>query len=134
PDATKSPLRKGVLWTASDDGIVGVTRDGGRTWFKSTLPGVGDARVNTIEASPHDPAGAYAAAPRFAFNHYAPPFFKTTDYGRTWTRIGADLPLGGWARVLREDPVKRGLLYAGTELGVFVSFDAGASWRSLQNN
>jgi len=133
-DATESPLRKAILWTASDDGIVGVTRDGGRTWFKSALPGVGDARVNTIEASPHDPAVAYAAATRFQFNDYAPYFFKTTDYGRTWTRIGADLPLGGWARVLREDPVRRGLLYAGTELGVFVSFDDGASWRSLQNN
>lgn len=133
-DATESPLRKGILWTASDDGIVGITRDGGRTWFKSTLPGVGDARVNTIEASPHDPAVAYAAATRFQFNDYAPYFFKTADYGRTWTRIGADLPLGGWARVLREDPVRRGLLYAGTEHGVFVSFDDGARWRSLQNN
>ena len=132
--ATESPLRKDVLWTASDDGIVGVTRDGGRTWHKSTLPGVSDARVNTIEASPHDAAVAYAAATRFQFNDYAPYFFKTNDYGRTWTRIGVDLPAGGWARVLREDPVRQGLLYAGTELGVFVSFDDGASWRSLQNN
>jgi photosystem II stability/assembly factor-like uncharacterized protein len=132
--ATESPLRKGVLWTASDDGIVGVTRDGGATWHRSPLPDIGDARINTIEASPHEPAGAYAAATRFQFNDYTPYYFKTADYGRTWTRIGADLPTGGWARVLREDPVRKGLLYAGTELGVFVSLDDGASWRPLQNN
>jgi photosystem II stability/assembly factor-like uncharacterized protein len=132
--ATESPLRKGVLWTASDDGIVGVTRDGGATWHKSQLPGVGDARINTIEASPHDLAVAYAAVTRFQFNDYTPYFFKTADYGRTWTRIGGDLPNGGWARVLREDPVRKGLLYAGTELGVFVSLDDGKSWQPLQTN
>ena len=132
--ATESPLRKGILWTGSDDGLVGVSRDGGRAWHKSQLPGVGEARINAIDASPHDPAVAYVAATRFQFNDYTPYFFRTADYGRTWTRIGAELPTGGWARVLREDPVKKGLLYAGTETGVSVSFDDGASWHSLQNN
>jgi hypothetical protein len=132
--ATESPLRNGVLWTGSDDGLVGVTRDGGRTWHKAQMPGLAEARINTVEASPHDPAVAYVAATRFQFNDYTPYFFKTADYGRTWTRIGADLPNGGWARVLREDPVRKGLLYAGTELGGHVSHDDGTSWRSLQNN
>jgi photosystem II stability/assembly factor-like uncharacterized protein len=132
--ATESPLRKGILWTGSDDGLVGVTRDAGRTWHTTQMPGIGEARINTVDASPHDPAVAYVAATRFQFNDYAPYFFKTADYGRTWTRMGDDLPNGGWARVLREDPVRKGMLYAGTELGVFVSLDGGASWRSLQSN
>jgi photosystem II stability/assembly factor-like uncharacterized protein len=132
--AAESPQRKGVLWTASDDGLVGVTQDGGKTWHKSPLPGLTEARINTIEPSPHNVAVAYAAANRFQFNEYTPYFFKTSDFGRTWTRIGANLPQGGWARVVREDPVRRGLLYAGTEHGVFVSLDDGATWHSLQNN
>jgi hypothetical protein len=97
------------------------------------LPDIPDARINTIDPSPHDPATAYAAATRFQFNDYTPYFFKTSDYGATWTRIGASLPHGGWARVIREDPVRRGLLYAGTELGVFVSLNDGADWQPLQN-
>ena len=132
--AAESPVRKGVLWTGSDDGIVGTSRDGGRTWHRARMPGLEEARINTVEASPHDPAVAYVSATRFQFNDYTPYFFKTADYGRTWTRIGADLPNGGWARVLREDPVRKGLLYAGTELGLHVSHDDGLTWRSLQNN
>src|SRR5262245_403248 len=132
--ATESPIRKGVLWTASDDGIVAVTQDGGKTWQQSKVLTTGEARVNTVDASPHDPAVAYAAVTRFQFNDYTPYFFKTADYGRTWTRIGASLPQGGWARVIREDPVRKGLLYAGTEHGVWISLDDGATWRPLQNN
>jgi photosystem II stability/assembly factor-like uncharacterized protein len=130
--AAESPLRPGVLWTGSDDGMVAVTRDGGKTWHRALLPGADDARINALEASPHDPAVAYVAATRFQFNDYTPFFFRTNDYGRTWTRIGASLPAGGWARVIREDPVRRHMLYAGTELGMHYSRDDGATWHPLQ--
>ncbi|HWE46133.1 MAG TPA: hypothetical protein VG407_08895 [Caulobacteraceae bacterium] len=127
----ESPLKEGVLWTGSDDGMVAVTPDGGKTWRKSTLPGVPDARISAIDPSPHDPATAYVAATRFQFDDQKPYLFKTTDWGKTWTRLGADLP--AWTAVVREDPARKGLLYAGTETGVFVSFDDGATWRSLQS-
>lgn len=129
----ESPLRADVLWTGSDDGLVGVTRDGGNNWHLTPLPGMGDARINALDPSPHDPATAYVAVNRFWFNDYAPYFFKTSDYGRNWTRIGANLPHGGFARVIREDPVRKGLLYAGTELGVHVSLDDGKTWRPLMS-
>lgn len=129
--AAESPIKAGVLWTASDDGMVAVTPDDGKTWRKSTLPGAPDARINSVDPSPHDLATAYVAATRFQFDDEKPYLFKTRDWGRTWTRIGADLP--AWTRVVREDPVRAGLLYAGTEGGVFVSFDDGASWRPLQS-
>jgi len=130
--AAESPVDRQVLWTGSDDGIVGVTRDGGRSWHLTELPGAGDARINALDASPHDPAVAYVAATRFQFNDYTPLIFRTGDYGRTWTRIGAGLPHGGWARVIREDPVRRGLLFVGTELGAHVSLDDGRTWQPLQ--
>ena len=127
----ESPLQAGVLWTGSDDGMVAVTPDGGKTWHKSQLPGIPDARINAIDPSPHDPATAYVAATRFQFDDQKPYLFKTSDWGRTWTRIGPDLP--AWTRVIREDPERKGLLYAGTEVGVFASFDDGKSWRPLQS-
>ena len=129
----ESPHDANVLWTGSDDGIIGLTQDGGKTWRKLTLP-IADPRINAIEVSPHDPAVVYVAATRFEFNDLTPYFFKTNDYGQTWERIGQDLPIGGWARVVREDPVRRGLLYGGTENGAFVSFDDGQNWQPLQLN
>jgi photosystem II stability/assembly factor-like uncharacterized protein len=129
--AAESPIKAGVLWTASDDGMVAATPDNGKTWHKSTLPGIADARINAVDPSPHDLASAYVAATRFQFDDTRPYLFKTKDWGKTWTRIGADLP--SWTRVVREDQVRAGLLYAGTETGVFVSFDDGATWRPLQS-
>ncbi len=123
-----------VIWTGSDDGVIGLTRDGGAHWQRLSLPGLRDALINEIEVSPYAPGTAYVAATRFKFNDYAPYIFKTTDFGQSWDRITAGIPDGSWSRVVREDPVRRGLLYAGTETGAFVSFDGGLRWQSLQLN
>lgn len=131
----ESPRQAGLLWAGTDDGLVWVTRDGGKTWQNVTpkeLPEWGT--VNMIEASPHDPATAYIAVHRYRLDDYRPYIFKTTDYGKTWTMIVRGLPENDFVRVVREDPVRRGLLYAGTETGVYVSFDDGQTWQSLQLN
>jgi hypothetical protein len=130
---TESPHDAKVLWTGSDDGVIGLTQDGGKSWRKFELP-VSDPFINAIEVSPHDPAVAYVAATRYEFNDLTPYFFRTRNFGQTWERMGANLPTGGWARVVREDPVRRGLLYAGTETAVYLSFDDGQNWQSLQLN
>lgn len=130
-----SPRDGGVIWTGSDDGRVHVTRDGGATWTEVTpaaLPGF--ARISLIEASPHDPARAYLAANRYQQDDRAPYLFRTTDFGRTWTRITDGIGPTDFARAIREDPARPGLLYAGTEHGVHVSFDDGARWQTLRRN
>ncbi len=133
----ESPLVQGLIWTGANDGPVHVTRDGGRTWTDVTPPMPADGRIQTIDPSPHDPARAYVAAYRTLMGDYTPYLFRTDDYGASWTLltdgengIPADHPV----RVVREDPDRPGLLYAGTEFGMFVSLDDGASWRSLQLN
>jgi photosystem II stability/assembly factor-like uncharacterized protein len=131
----ESPRQAGVIWAGTDDGLVWVTRNGGRNWENVTpkeLPEWGT--VNAIEASPHDPATAYVAVHRYRLDDYRPYIFKTNDYGKTWTTITTGLPENDFVRVVREDPVRRGLLYAGTETGVYVSFTDGQSWQSLQLN
>lgn len=130
----ESPHNKQVLWTGSDDGVIALTRDGGGTWQKSSLPGLADALINAIEVSPHDPATAYVAASRYKFNDYRPQIFKTNNFGQTWDRIVEGISRESWSRVVREDPKRKGLLYAGTETGVFVSLDDGKHWESLQLN
>ncbi|HUP42147.1 MAG TPA: hypothetical protein VM599_02940, partial [Thermoanaerobaculia bacterium] len=131
-----SPHEAGTIWVGTDDGLVHVTRDGGASWAEVSPPGFGTAaepgQVNALEVSPHDPAAAYVAVTRYKFGDYRPYAFKTTDYGASWTAIGAGIPEGSWVRVVREDPVRRGLLYAGTETGAFVSFDDGARWQPLE--
>lgn len=130
-----SPLHREVIWAGSDDGLIHLTRDGGRTWDDLTPPGLPPhTRVNVIEASPHDPGTAYVAAHRYQLDDRAPYVYKTHDYGRTWTTIVDGLGGEDFARVVREDPVRAGLLYAGTEHGVYVSFDDGAHWQSLRRN
>ncbi len=130
-----SPLQSGVIWAGTDDGLVHLTRDEGRTWTNVTPPSLGAwSKVSTIDASPHDAGTAYAAIDRHRLDDYTPHVLKTTDYGATWTEIVAGLPRGTFVRAVREDPAKRGLLYAGTEFGVYVSFDAGGRWSSLQLN
>jgi photosystem II stability/assembly factor-like uncharacterized protein len=133
----ESPVQAGTIWTGSDDGLVHVTRDGGKNWSNVT-PGKEMMpewiQINSIEASPFDPATAYVAATMYKFDDYRPYLYKTTDYGKTWKKITNGIPESAFTRVIREDPSKRGLLYAGTETGLYVSFDDGANWQSLQFN
>ena len=130
----ESPHEKGVLWTGSDDGLVHLTRDGGKTWNNVTPAGLAECLINAIEVSPHDKATAYIATTRYKFNDHTPGLYKTTDYGKTWSRIDNGIPRNAFTRVVREDEVRKDLLFAGTELGVFVSWDGGKSWSSLQLN
>jgi len=130
-----SPLSKDLIWAGTDDGLIQLTRDEGKHWTNVTPKDLAEwSRISLIEASPHDTATAYVAVDRHQLDDLAPYIFKTTDYGATWTRITTGIPDGSFVRAIREDPKKKGLLYAGTERGVFVSFDDGAHWRSLQNN
>jgi photosystem II stability/assembly factor-like uncharacterized protein len=131
----ESTVRRGVLWAGSDDGKVHVSRDNGVTWQDVTPPGYGRfTRTAHIDPSPHDPAVAYVAANRYQQDDFKPYLWKTADYGRTWTLITRGLPVNAYSRVVREDVVRRGLLYSGSELGVHVSFDDGATWEPLQLN
>ncbi len=131
----ESPLTRGLLWAGSDDGLLHVSRDGGGSWQNVTPPAYGKfTRTAGIEPSHFDPAVAYVAANRYQQDDFRAYLWKTTDYGKSWIRITTGLPLGAFARSIREDPVRRGLLYAGTETGVYVSFDDGAHWQTLQLN
>lgn len=134
----ESSLQEGLLWTGSNDGVVSVTQDGGKTWQKVTpkkLPKGG--RVESIAPSVHDLATAYISVDRHLLGDSRPYLYKTTDFGASWTLLSTGsngIPSDHTTRVLREDPVKPGLLYAGTEYGMFVSFNDGLSWQSFQQN
>ena len=131
----ESPLQKDLIWVGTDDGLIHITQDGGKNWSNITPKGIPDwSRVSLIEASPFDAGTAYAAVERHELDDYAPYIFKTTDFGKSWTRIEGDLPGKAFVHAVREDPKRKGLLFAATELGVFFSPDAGAHWRSLQRN
>lgn len=130
----ESPHEKGVIWTGSDDGYVQLTRDGGKTWANVTPKGLAECLVNAIEVSPHDKATAYIATTRFKFNDFTPGLYKTTDYGKTWTNISKGIPVGAYTRVVREDPVRKNMLFAGTETGMYISWDGGANWQPFQLN
>jgi photosystem II stability/assembly factor-like uncharacterized protein len=131
----ESPRTRGLLWAGSDDGLIHVSRDGGGNWENVTPRAYGKfTRTAGIEPSPHDPAVVYVAANRYQQDDFAPYLWKSTDYGKTWTSITTGIPMGAYTRTIREDPVRRGLLYAGTEIGVYVSFDDGAHWEPLQIN
>ncbi len=127
-----SPHEQGTIWVGTDDGLVQLTRDDGASWAAVTPGDLGEALVNSIEVSPHDPASAYVVITRYKYNDFAPHIFKTTDYGRSWRHIVAGIPDGAWVRVVREDPVRPGLLFAGTETGLYVSLDGGAAWKPFQ--
>ena len=129
-----SPVRAGTVWAGTDDGLVYVTRDGGRRWMNVTPPGtVPWSHIDTIEASPFDPESAYVAVDRHRLDDDRPLIAITHDSGRTWRQAVRGLPEAN-VNVVRADAAVRGLLYAGTETGMFVSFDDGASWQSLQLN
>lgn len=134
----ESPLERGVIWTGANDGPVHVTRDNGATWTNVTPPGLpAGGRVQTVEPSPHRAGSAYVAVHRYMFDDWKPYIYRTDDYGRTWTHLtgpNSAFPQDHPTRVVREDPDREGLLYAGTEYGMFISFDNGASWQPFQQN
>lgn len=131
----ESPIEEGIFWAGSDDGLVHISRDGGETWQDVTPDGFPDfTLVSIIEPSSHAPGTAYLAANRYKLDDLAPYLFKTTDYGANWTLITKGIGADDFTRVIREDPTRPGLLYAGTETGLYLSFDDGGSWRRWQSN
>ena len=130
----ESPHEPGTIYAGSDDGLLHITRDGGENWADIT-PELGEwTMINGIEPSPHDPATAFVTATRYKNDDYAPYVFKTTDYGASWQAITAGIADDHFCRVIREDPNCAGLLYLGTEFGLYLSFDGGASWTRFQQN
>ncbi len=131
--AFESPHEAGVLWCGSDDGVLHVTRNDGKTWQSVTPPDLPEwSMINSLEPHPTEPGGCYLAATRYKLDDFQPLLFATLDYGATWRRCDEGIPREHFTRVLRADPDREGLLYAGTERGVHVSFDDGHSWSSLQ--
>src|SRR5581483_9041249 len=131
----ESPLMQGMLWAGSDDGLIHVTRDDGKSWQNVTPKDMPPwSTVSMIEPSPHDLKTAFAAIDRHRLDDLSPLIYKTHDGGASWQRIVTGIPQGSFVRAVREDPKKAGLLYAATELGVYVSFDDGGHWQALQLN
>ncbi|MEO1051042.1 MAG: YCF48-related protein [Bacteroidota bacterium] len=131
----ESEQEEGVIWIGSDDGLVHVTRDGGKTW-KNVTPPMSPKRnmINCIDVNPHKKGGAYVAATSYKFGDYTPYLYKTDDYGETWQLITAGIKSTDYTRAIRADLTRPGLLYAGTEWGMYVSFDDGVSWQPFQLN
>ncbi|MDE2750747.1 MAG: glycosyl hydrolase [Chloroflexota bacterium] len=131
----ESPHQPGVIWAGSDDGLAHISRDNGETWEDITPAALPEwSMISMLELSPHDPATCYLAAIRYKLDDYAPYLFKTSDYGQSWERINDGIREDDFTRVIRCDPARPGLLYAGTETGLYVSFDDGASWGRFQLN
>jgi len=132
----ESPVERGVLWAGSDDGLIHVSRDDGKTWQNVTPPDLADAwaQISIIEPCPHRAGMAYVAANRYKHDDFAPYLYRTSDYGQTWTKITEGIAPDAFTRTVRADPEREQLLYAGTESGVYVSFDDGAHWQPLQRN
>jgi photosystem II stability/assembly factor-like uncharacterized protein len=130
-----SPNTSGVIWAGTDDGIVQLTRDEGKTWANVTPKSIPEwSMISVVEPSPHEAASAYIAVDAHRLDDFHPYLFKTFDYGKSWKSIVNGIPEGTYVHVIREDPAKKGVLFAGTELGIFVSFDDGEHWQSLQRN
>ncbi|TVZ08094.1 sortilin (neurotensin receptor 3) [Cellulophaga sp. RHA_52] len=133
--ANESPLKEGLLWVGSDDGLVHVSKNGGETWENVTPKNMPQwSMVNSIEPSAFNEGTCYVAATKYKLGDFAPYLYKTTDYGQTWTKITNGINNEHFTRVVREDPKQKGLLYAGTETGMYISFNDGASWKPFQLN
>lgn len=130
----ESPHDAGTLWVGSDDGLLHVTRDGGENWKDVTPRNVGRGLINSIEVSPHDPAVAYVVVMKYKEGDNQPYVYRTTNYGRSWSSIADGLPESHFARVVREDSQRAGLLFAGMERGLFISFNSGKDWQAFQGN
>lgn len=130
----ESPHTAGVIYTGADDGLVFITKDDGANWTNITPPNLEEGMVNQIEVSPHDPGTVYLAYNRYKFNDFTPYILKSTDYGQTWSNRAKGIDADAHVKVVREDPTKKDLLYAGTELGVYISFDGGLMWNKFQQN
>jgi photosystem II stability/assembly factor-like uncharacterized protein len=133
----ESPVQKDLIWAGTDDGLIQITRDGGKNWTNVTpsnklLPEW--SLISLIDASPHDAGTAYVTVDRHKNDDLRPYIYKTSDFGKTWTKVATGIPDGAYVHAVRQDPKNKSLLYAGTELGVYVSFDDGAHWQPLQLN
>ena len=133
--ANESPLKEGLLWVGSDDGLINVTQDGGKTWTDVTPKGMPEwMMINSIEPSAFDEGTCYVAGTKYKTGDFAPYLYKTTNYGKSWTKITNGINEEHFTRVLREDPKRKGLLYAGTEIGMYISFNDGKDWKPFQLN
>jgi photosystem II stability/assembly factor-like uncharacterized protein len=131
----ESPVQKDLIWAGTDDGLVHLTRDGGQNWENATPKAMPEwGTVSMIEASPRDAGTAYLAVERHKMDDFAPYIFKTTDFGKTWTKLVTGIPANDYVHAVRVDPSRPGLLFGGTEQGVYVSFDDGGHWQALQIN
>ncbi len=133
--AQESPLKEGLLWVGSDDGLIHVTQNGGQTWENVTPKGMPEwMMINSVEPSAFDAGTCYVAGTKYKTGDFAPYLYKTTDYGKSWTKITSGINPEHFTRVVREDPKQKGLLYAGTETGMYISFDDGKNWKPFQLN
>lgn len=133
--AAESPLKEGLLWVGSDDGLIHVTQNGGQSWENVTPKGMPEAMmINSVEPSAFDQGTCYVAGTRYKSGDFTPYLYKTTDFGKSWKKITNGIPEEHFTRVVREDPKQKGLLYAGTETGMYISWDDGKNWESFQLN
>ncbi|WP_373497006.1 WD40/YVTN/BNR-like repeat-containing protein [Aquiflexum sp.] len=133
--ATESPLKKGVLWAGSDDGLLHVSVNNGKTWENVTPKDLPEwIQINSMEGHPFEEGGLYIAATSYKNGDFAPYLYKTSDYGKSWTKIVSGIDAQHFTRVVRADPAKKGILYAGTETGMYISFNDGGSWQPFQLN
>lgn len=130
----ESPTDANTIWAGADDGLMHITRDGGKNWTEITPPNVAEGMVNCIDLSPFDEGTAYVAYTRYKFNDFTPHIFVTKDFGATWTRKVSGIAPEAHVRVVRADPGRKGLLYVGTETGLYISFDNGDHWEIFQLN
>ncbi|MFT5437579.1 MAG: photosystem II stability/assembly factor-like uncharacterized protein, partial [Ulvibacter sp.] len=133
--AAESPVKEGVIWTGSDDGLIHITKDGGANWEDVTPKGMPEwMMINSIEPSVFDAGTCYVAGTKYKTGDFAPYLYKTNDFGKTWRKITNGIPSEHFTRVLREDPKQKGILYTGTETGMYISFDDGNNWKTFQLN